>query len=224
MTNSKLRNRLFILVLVFTVFAIVLAKPVYNIIINQENQSMHENIDYKNLFKKDEWQNFQLYNTIESKHREFESQYIYKKAFNVFVTKIHTDKFFDLSRNLEIEEAPSIRDSTELYFLIRSFGSEISLKSIALTPVTSIKLKIESSHAISVTKTSNTRIYDFDYQTFSVIFDKDQYYMVSKAIKSRIFASIAFIAKNNVVYIVLMTPADKNVKVQPGQLVDLLTR
>jgi hypothetical protein len=115
--------------LFFLILIVALGKPIYTVITNRESLSKKDFSDYKNLFNKQTQKDLQLFNTIQSKLREPESQYIYEGNYNLFITKVHISDSLDLKKAIVVKNViPDIKKD-EVYFPIRSFNSDINLKS-----------------------------------------------------------------------------------------------
>ncbi|MDO3624897.1 hypothetical protein [Mucilaginibacter sp. BT774] len=222
MKNKKKQYRIIAWSVVFLVFVITLARSVYSLIVDQESWSMREIASYRQLFTHDALAKLKLFNTIESKVREPESQYIYKNDFNVLITKTRIPASLKLSKAIRISKNHSQRESSQLYFAIRSFGGEILLKSEKVSLVNNIEINAECPDIKVVSIGEDQITYYFEYKTFSIVFNKDQDYIDGKAAESNIPASISFRKRNDLLYIIMMTPANANAKMQKSQLVDIL--
>lgn len=223
---AKIKKRKWIirLGLLFIIFASVLAKPFYTLIVSRERWSINEFVDYKNLFNKDAQKNLQLFNTIENRLREPESQYIYNNSFNVFVTKIHIPDSVDLKNAIVVKNKVSNIEQGELYYPVRSFNSEINIKSGGLSLVKGIELNIDGNDVNIVNATESQASYYFESKTFSLIFNNDQIYIVAEANKPNFPVTISFIKKGNLLYVVIMTIDGNSSKMHHDQLFNILNR
>lgn len=222
MKNKKKQYRLVIWGAVLLVFVIVLARPVYNLIVNQDSLSMREIMSYRQLFTHDAQENLNLFNTIESKVREPESQYVYKNDFNVFITKVHVPASLNPSKAIKVSKSHSEREKSQLYFAIRSFGGKIDIKSEKVSLVNNIEVNAECPDIKVISMGENQVTYYFEYKTFSILFNKDQDYVVGKAAELNIPVSISFRKKGDLLYIIVMTPANITAKMQQDQLTRIL--
>ena len=127
---------------VLLIFVVVLANPIYNLIVNQEQWSRKELSDYKNIFDADAQKKLSLFNTIESKTREPESQYIYSNKFNVFVTKFRIPNNFNIRESIQIRSQVFNVLKSELYFPLRSYNCKIIVKSERIPLINGIILDI----------------------------------------------------------------------------------
>ncbi len=150
MKNYKKKKWIIRIGLLLIIFASVLAKPIYTVIVNNEHWSTNELTDYKNLFNKEAQPNLYLFNTIESRLREPESQYIYNNnEYNLFVTKIHIPNSFNLKNTINVKNKASNIENENVYFSLRSFNSKIHIRSEELSLVNGIELNIEG-HAFNI--------------------------------------------------------------------------
>ncbi len=168
MRNGKKNKLVFRIGLLLIILIAVLAKPIYTLITNQESWSKEELLEYKKLFKNNEWENLRLFNTIHSKTREPESQYIYKNSFNVFVTKIQSSDTLNLTKVIVMENQASALEMNEVYFSIRSFDCKIHIKSGKIPLVNNVELQIESPEVAIVAVSTGKASYFFSFKTFSL--------------------------------------------------------
>jgi hypothetical protein len=209
---------------VLIIFAVVLAKPIYTLIRNQEQWSKKELPDYKNLFDKEAQKNLYLFNTIESKLREPESQYIYNKDYNVFVTKIRIADNFDIKKSIKVRNEDSNIEKDELYFPLRSFNCKIRIKSGNIPLTAKITVNVKGKMPDEINRSNSEVSYYCEFKTFSLIFENGQSYMVAESDKSNVPVSLTFIKKNNLLYIVIMTIAKERQQMQPNLLYSIINK
>ncbi len=217
------KSRLIKITLLILIFTAVLAKPIYTIISNRENLSQKEMVDYKNLFDKKAWSGLRLFNTVESKLREPESQYIYNNEYNVFVTKVHISDSLNLEKAVTFKNEVSKIVRDEVYFSIRSFNSEIHIKSGKLPLTNNIELKIDGN-LDTVSMAKNQASFYLKFKTSSIVFNNDQSYIVLETDKPNTSAAISLIKKGNLLYIVMMTIDKDKVEMGPKELIAILDK
>jgi hypothetical protein len=206
----------------FIVLIIILAKPIYTMLTSQEHWSRTELTDYKELFKNNEHSKLILFNTIQSKVREPESQYIYDENFNIFVTKLHAKEALDLIKDITTNKQYLSKEYNDLYLSIRSSGSKIHLKSGKLPLVNDIQIGVEDSDVKRVDSNVNRVSFYILFKKLSLTINQNQNYIIAESEKPYHPITFSFIKKDNSLYIIMMTQANNNTKMQPDQLTNLL--
>ncbi|WP_179416107.1 hypothetical protein HDF19_08495 [Mucilaginibacter sp. E4BP6] len=222
MKNKKIIKRLILCIFLLIIF-FVLAKPIYTVITNQETLSKNEFSDYKNLFNKQAQSNLKLFNTIQSKSREPESQYIYDNDYNIFLTKVHISNSFNFKKDISVQNIMPDIKTDEVYFPICSFIGKIDLKSISISLVKEIRIDFNGQN-LSVDTTQNQVSYYFDFKSFSLTLNNTQPYIIAKTEKAKCPAAIAFVRKGEFLYVALMTLANSNKQLSHDQLYNILNK
>jgi hypothetical protein len=201
---------------------VILAKPIYTMLTSQEQWSGLELADYKTLFKNDLQSKLILFNTIQSKTREPESQYVYNDDFNIFITKLHISDTLNLTKNITIKKQASIKAYNDLYFSIRSSGSKIHVKSGELPLTNDIEIGIENPNVKIIDSIPNRVSFYIVFKRLSLTINQNQNYLILESGEPNYPAAFTFIKKGNLLYVLLMTPANKNAKMQPSQLTNII--
>ncbi len=222
MKNSQRTKWMIRIGLLIIVFIVILGKPIYTILTSQESWSKNDPVDYRSLFKNELSTNLLLFNTIESKTVEPESQYIYNQSFNIFVTKIHINDTLNLNKSITIKDQHAIKEYNDLYFSIRSLGCKIHVKSGELPLTNNIEINIKNTDFKILDSTLNQMSLYTVFKRFSLTINQNQTYLIAETDEPNYPMAITFIKKNNLLYLLLMTPASKNIKMQPDQLKNLI--
>jgi len=224
MKQPKRRNWIIRISLLVIISAAVLAKPIYRIITNREDLSKKELTDYRNLFNKKTLNDLHLFNTIESRSREPESQYIYDNKFNLFVTRAHIPDSLNLKETVKFSNEVSKIKEDEVRFSIHSYNSEIEIYSAGIPLIKDIKFKIEGNNFHIVNSTENQVSFYFEFKTSSLVLNNNQTYIVLKTTRSNIPVNMSLVKKGNLLYFVMMTGAADNVAVSREELFNILDK
>lgn len=210
--------------LLLIIFAVILAKPIYTMLKSQEMWSKKEIPYYRELFSADAQKKLFLFNTIESKFREPESQYKYENQYNVFVTRVEVPKRFNISQIAVVPENNLDIDRNELYYPIRSLNNDIRIKSGEISLVKKVVLKFNKTKPITIDSSANNVSYFNIGKTFMLNFNDNFNYLFAEFKNPNTSINIDLSQHGNYLYVIVMTSEGGENNLEPKRLISIINR
>jgi hypothetical protein len=198
-------------------FAII----VYKMISNWPVLSNTPIKEYNSLFTKEALNKLKIFENIISKNRPAISSYIYDKTYSITVTKVDLTKSSTLVNMIDYRNGISNKFLNAVYTDLPS-TFDLSINTDKPTNVSTIHFKSDGDTIKLVVKTDSIYCYYYKFKTFSITYNNEVYDIVGIADESNTPASLAFVKKNNELYVILMFVKEGEERMKENQLFSIL--
>jgi len=177
---------------------------------------------YNNLFSKSAQEKLKILSTIQSKHREPESNYVYDSSYNVFVFRVKLADSIELEKIINIKNENSVISLKAVYRALPSPDNfEIDKKEGKTDSVAKLNYRFEGSPIRTIAKNDSVICQYLKFKNMSVSYNDDNttYDIIAKVNDSRdIPISVEFIKRGGFLYIMLLTQLTTNNEFQADLL------
>jgi|GEM_PF-2261756 len=224
MVKSNKKNwivRIGLIVLILLAFS---GKYFYTLIDSQDNTSSHSLESYNNLFDDDAKAKLKILTTVESRHRQPESVYIYDNKFHVLVLRLSLSKDVLLRDIIDYQQTDPEFDQRIAHLLLPSFNFKLHKKSGRTPTVSAVHLKIKGDGFAKTDDRGSLLSYYYNFNSFSINYNNEPDDIFAQATADNVGACLSFIKKDKFLYILLLTSANGDAKVQPNTLNSIINK
>jgi len=219
---NKYFKRLIIALGIITV--VIFSMLVYTIIKAGQTSSKSSLSEYDTLFTKQGHDKLVHFGTETSQIRQPISNYVYDKRFNVFVYKVILVKDTNLKNIITYKNEGLSLFKNGITSPLPSRNFKMNLKDDQSTLVSTVRLISAGDSIVSIIQNDHIFCYYFKFNKFAISYNDEAYDINAAAANSNIPASVVFVKKGKILYVILMTVAEGDEEFDPKLLYNIVQK